>query len=273
MERNQSVWITGASAGIGEALAVKFLKEGFRVALTARGEGMLREFRRTRSGEAQERILLLPCDVTDRDGLAAQYGLLKERWGVPHMIVANAGTHIHMEPKEITFQRCKEILDLNLYGAIGFITLGPPGFPGEEAGRHRGDRLSRRLPRSPYRRGLWREQGRSHQFPGRPATGCGASRDSGGDRQPRVRSNAPHGQEHLQDAFSHQCGTGGELHLRRAPEGKDGDPLSTGILLDPEGPQNSPLSPLPSPDPDAYPERRAGDLTDRKRPKAAVVDA
>ncbi|HYR02398.1 MAG TPA: SDR family NAD(P)-dependent oxidoreductase, partial [Syntrophobacteria bacterium] len=128
MERNQSVWITGASAGIGEALAVKLLREGFRVALTARREGMLQEFRRTRSGGEEERILVLPCDVTDRDDLAAQYEALKERWGVPDVIVANAGTHIHMEAKEIRFEQCKEILDLNLYGAIGFITLVLPDF-------------------------------------------------------------------------------------------------------------------------------------------------
>ena len=128
MERNQIVWITGASAGIGEALAVKLLREGFSVALTARREGVLQEFRRARSGGDQDRILVLPCDVTDRDSLAAQYGLLKERWGVPDMIVANAGTHIHMEAKAISFELCKQILDLNLYGAIGFITLVLPDF-------------------------------------------------------------------------------------------------------------------------------------------------
>jgi short-subunit dehydrogenase len=128
MERNQSVWITGASAGIGEALAVKLLREGCRVALTARREGMLQEFRRGRSGAEQERTLLLPCDVTKQDDLAAQYEALKERWGVPDMIVANAGTHIHMEAKEIRFERCKKILDLNLYGAIGFIALVLPDF-------------------------------------------------------------------------------------------------------------------------------------------------
>jgi short-subunit dehydrogenase len=128
MERNEFVWITGASAGIGEALTVKLLREGCRVALTARREGLLREFRRGRSGAEQGRILLLPCDVTDRDRLAGQYALLKERWGVPDMIVANAGTHIHMEAKGIRFELCKQILDLNLYGAIGFITLVLPDF-------------------------------------------------------------------------------------------------------------------------------------------------
>ena len=40
---NKSIWITGASSGIGKALALKFAKEGWKVAISARRENLLNE--------------------------------------------------------------------------------------------------------------------------------------------------------------------------------------------------------------------------------------
>ena len=43
MDMTKKVWITGASSGIGKALAIKFAKEGWQVAASARRENLLRE--------------------------------------------------------------------------------------------------------------------------------------------------------------------------------------------------------------------------------------
>ena len=40
---NKTIWITGASSGIGKALAIKFAQEGWRVAISARRENLLEE--------------------------------------------------------------------------------------------------------------------------------------------------------------------------------------------------------------------------------------
>ena len=55
------IWITGASSGIGKALALKFASQGWEVAISARRENLLNEI-----SESNERIKSFPLDVTDK---------------------------------------------------------------------------------------------------------------------------------------------------------------------------------------------------------------
>ena len=54
------IWITGASSGIGEALAKKFAKEGWQVAASARRENLLQSLNKHNAN-----IYYFPLDVTD----------------------------------------------------------------------------------------------------------------------------------------------------------------------------------------------------------------
>ena len=56
----KNVWITGASSGIGKALAIKFASEGWHVAASARRENLLQEL-----NKENPNILSFPLDVTD----------------------------------------------------------------------------------------------------------------------------------------------------------------------------------------------------------------
>ena len=56
------IWITGASSGIGKALAIKFAKEGWKVAISARRENLLNEIAKIHSN-----IFSYPLDVTDSE--------------------------------------------------------------------------------------------------------------------------------------------------------------------------------------------------------------
>ena len=60
MEDKKVIWITGASSGIGRALAIKFANEGWIVAASARRENLLQELNRI-----NENIYAFPLDVTD----------------------------------------------------------------------------------------------------------------------------------------------------------------------------------------------------------------
>ena len=55
------IWITGASSGIGKALALKFARENWNVAISARRENILKEI-----SESHENIKSFPLDVTDQ---------------------------------------------------------------------------------------------------------------------------------------------------------------------------------------------------------------
>ena len=56
---NKSIWITGASSGIGKALALKFAKEGWKVAISARRENLLNEI-----SQNNENITPFPLDLS-----------------------------------------------------------------------------------------------------------------------------------------------------------------------------------------------------------------
>ena len=58
----KKIWITGASSGIGKALAVKFSNEGWQVAASARRENLLGELNKNNSN-----IHSFPLDVTDKN--------------------------------------------------------------------------------------------------------------------------------------------------------------------------------------------------------------
>ena len=57
---NKTIWITGASSGIGKSLAQKFAQEGWKVAISARRENLLDEI-----SKSNENIFAFPLDVTD----------------------------------------------------------------------------------------------------------------------------------------------------------------------------------------------------------------
>jgi short-subunit dehydrogenase len=82
------VWITGASTGIGAALARSLLRRGARVAVTARRAELLA---RITAGFDESRALVAPADVTDRDAVARAARLIEARWERIDLAVFDAG--------------------------------------------------------------------------------------------------------------------------------------------------------------------------------------
>ena len=60
---NKTIWITGASSGIGKSLALKFAQEGWKVAISARRENLLDEI--SKSNENIIACLLYTSDAAD----------------------------------------------------------------------------------------------------------------------------------------------------------------------------------------------------------------
>lgn len=123
MQHQQIIWLSGAGSGIGRGLAVALLRKGHRLALTGRREAPLEELRQEVEPGEEERVLVLPADVSIPSTLEIAYTRLKDTWGVPDMVIANAGTHQHTELDRLTFSESRAIIDVNLLGAIRMLTL------------------------------------------------------------------------------------------------------------------------------------------------------
>lgn len=82
--------VTGASRGIGRAIALQLAQEGAHVIAMARTQGALEELDdaiRAFDGSAS----LVPADITDMEGLDRLGGVVAERWGKLDILVGNAG--------------------------------------------------------------------------------------------------------------------------------------------------------------------------------------
>ena len=111
----QIVWITGASQGIGRALAVALAKEGVNVAASARSINKLNELVADTCHLPGE-IKVFPVDVTDRVAVSSVIEHIESSWGPIDIAVLNAGTFIPMDSAHFDCDVIQRQLDLNVMG-------------------------------------------------------------------------------------------------------------------------------------------------------------
>lgn len=111
----KTLFITGASTGIGAATARAAAEAGWNVALCARSADKLEAL----AGEIGEAALAIPCDVTKREALRAALSQTAERFGGIDGVFANAGTGTskpgieHGDPEE-----WRAMIDLNIMAVL-----------------------------------------------------------------------------------------------------------------------------------------------------------
>ncbi len=124
------VWITGASSGIGRALAIRLADEGHRVVVSARSVHELEELA-DRSGG---RIVSVPLDVTDARAVAAAVDRIETEAGPIGTAILNAGTHRPVKARDFRSDELARLLDLNLLGTARCLEAVMPRMIARRAG-------------------------------------------------------------------------------------------------------------------------------------------
>jgi NAD(P)-dependent dehydrogenase (short-subunit alcohol dehydrogenase family) len=109
--------VTGASNGIGRAIAETFASEGAKTVLVARRAELLDEVTsgiRSRDGEA----LPAPTDVTQEEQVTALFAKVAKSYGRLDILVNNAGVATHINTEEISLGYWREVLDINITAAF-----------------------------------------------------------------------------------------------------------------------------------------------------------
>ncbi len=110
--------ITGAGSGIGRAAALALWEAGYTLALAGRREETLAETLAL-AGVSEERALILPTDVTDRQAVKALFAVTKRRFGRLDLLFNNAGINAPAIPLEdLRAEQWLGVLDVNLNGAF-----------------------------------------------------------------------------------------------------------------------------------------------------------
>lgn len=117
------VWIAGASTGIGAALARRLLEAGAQVAVSARSGERLR----AAYADFNERVLVLPADVTDAEALHTAARSIEARWGGIDLVVAMAGAYAPMRADAFNLAAARQIVDVNLQGVFNLFDAVQPG--------------------------------------------------------------------------------------------------------------------------------------------------
>lgn len=128
------VLITGASSGIGRALASELGKRGARLGLTARrAEELLKvaeEVERA-GGEA----LALPADVRDPEAMKVAAESVRERWGRIDVLVANAGMSSTTAGTSLNAGEVGDVISVNVLGVVNSVAAVLPAML-ERGGGH-----------------------------------------------------------------------------------------------------------------------------------------
>jgi len=107
--------VTGAGSGVGKAVAVALLKDGYRVALAGRRPDRLEEV----AAGAGDRALVVPTDVSDPAAVRALFARTKEAFGRLDLLFNNAGIGAPAVPlEELSYEQWKAVVDINLTGAF-----------------------------------------------------------------------------------------------------------------------------------------------------------
>ncbi len=114
------VWITGASSGIGEALAGALARRGARLVLSARRERELERVRAeiVRAGGAREDVAILPFDVTDEAVLDDMVGRAEAAFGGVDVLVNNAGISQRSRALETGMAVHRRIMEIDYFAPV-----------------------------------------------------------------------------------------------------------------------------------------------------------
>lgn len=119
--QRQTVWIIGASSGIGAALSRQLLDKGAKVILSARRQGTLMQV-----AAAHPRATVLPLDVTDPVSWRQGWSILQQQQQLPDLVVFCAADYRPERSWELKHQHVRQTLDTNLAGVyFGLETMLP----------------------------------------------------------------------------------------------------------------------------------------------------
>ena len=130
MEDKKVIWITGASSGIGRALAIKFANEGWLVAASARRENLLQEL-----NKVNENIYPFPLDVTNIEQCKTVFNSIVKKFKDVEISIFGTGIHDPKSEKEFNLEKIRKIMEVNYFGTMNSINSAYSFYNNKKSGQ------------------------------------------------------------------------------------------------------------------------------------------
>ncbi len=124
--KGKKVWITGASSGIGKALALAFAKRGAVLLLSSRRADALREVAEACQKAGAADTLVLPLDMGKHQEVKALGERISGEQGGIDLLINNAGISQRSLVKDTAFEVYKQLMDVNYLGTVALTTAVLP---------------------------------------------------------------------------------------------------------------------------------------------------
>ena len=131
----QTAVVTGAGSGVGRAIALRFAREGWNVALVSRRAATLRDTITVADAAARDRMVPFPCDVSDPVAVDAMGRAVLTRFVSVDVLVNAAGINVPQRSFEaLSLDDWHAVLGTNLHGAYYCVRAFLPGMRARQTG-------------------------------------------------------------------------------------------------------------------------------------------
>ena len=115
IENQKKVWITGASSGIGKAVAEKFANEGWKVAISARRKEILDDMANNKN------LFSYPLDVTNQEQVNNVFKKIIDDFGEINLCIFSSGTYDPKNEQSINVEKIKNVINVNFIGVVNCV--------------------------------------------------------------------------------------------------------------------------------------------------------
>lgn len=130
--KNNVVWITGASSGIGEHLSYAFSKAGAKLVISSRNQTELERVRAACANPSE--VFVLPLDVVDFNAVPHAVHQVIEHYGAIDILINNAGVSQRELALDTQLQVDQQIMNINYFGTIALTKAVAPLMQARKSG-------------------------------------------------------------------------------------------------------------------------------------------
>jgi short-subunit dehydrogenase len=133
---NRVIWITGASSGIGEALAYQLAKKGVRLILSARRKEELERVKGNCTASVQPNIRILPLDLSHPSTLQLSTEAAIQLFGHVDILINNGGISQRSLAKETSLEVDRVLMEVDYFGTVALTKFLLPHFLQRKTGHY-----------------------------------------------------------------------------------------------------------------------------------------